>query len=163
MLRQVFRAATFKRDAYLRAVLSRAGVADGVIIVAVVYLVLAVALRPIDGFDLIEYARVVLNGAFSWLILSGMIYLVGRHLLEGEGSWQGVLAMAALAHPVLLAVLVTRMALVSFLALLLGTVWFLAILVAGTRVALSLALEKAVLAVAGGYVLWLVLSRFLLT
>jgi hypothetical protein len=47
-------------------------------------------------------------------------------------------------------------------ALLVGTIWFLAILVAGTRVALSMALERAVLAVAGGYVLWLFLSRFLL-
>ena len=123
---------------------------------------LDLAILPIGDFDVVGYFRFVISGAFSWLILSGAIYLVGRYALEGEGSFQGVLAMTALAHPVLLLVLAARaLGLPAFLALLVGTVWFLAILVAGTRVALSLILERAVLAVAGGYVLWLIFSRFL--
>lgn len=163
MIRQVIRASTFNRDAYLRAVLSPNATGDAVIIVAAVYLVLAVSILPLDGLDLIGYLRFVINGAFSWLILSGAIYLVGKFALEGEGSFQGVLAMAALAHPVLLLVLAARaLGLPALLALMAGTAWFLAILVAGTRVALSLVLERAVLAVAGGYVLWLLLSRFLI-
>jgi hypothetical protein len=162
MIRQVIRASTFNRDAYLRAVLSPNAAGDALIIVAAVYLVMAVAILPFDDFDLAGYLRIVISGGFSWLILSGAIYLVGRYGLEGEGSFQGVLAMTALAHPVLLLVLAARaVGLSPFLALLAGTVWFLAILVAGTRVALDLVLERAVLAVAGGYVLWLLFSRFL--
>lgn len=162
MIRQVIRAATFQRDAYLRAVLSPNAAGDALILVTAVYLVMAVAILGFDGFDLVEYLRFVIRGGFSWLILSGAIYLVGRYVLEGEGSFQGVLATTALAHPVLLVVLAARaIGLPPLLALLAGTAWFLAILVAGSRVALDLAPERAVLAVAGGYVLWLIFSRFL--
>ncbi len=67
----------------------------------------------------------------------------------------------ALAHPVLLVLLIARLGLSPFLALLASTVWFLAALVAATRVALGFPLERAGVAVAGGYVVWLLMSRFL--
>jgi hypothetical protein len=161
MLSQVFGAARLDRQAYLRAALSPNAAADGVLIVSVVYVVLAIAIVPLDDFELIAYGRFVLQGLVSWLILAGAIYLIGSYLMDGDGSFPGVLATVALAHPVLLVLLIARLGLSPFLALLASTVWFLAALVAGTRVALSFPFERAGVTVAGGYVVWLLMSRFL--
>ena len=101
MIRQVIRGATFERDAYLRAVIGTNGTGDAVIIVVAVYVVLALTVSPWAVTDFVGLARFVLNGAFAWVILTGIIYLITRHGMRGEGSFQGVLAMSALAHPVL--------------------------------------------------------------
>jgi hypothetical protein len=161
MLSQVFGAARLDRQAYLRAALSPNAAADGVVIVAMVYVLLAIVIVPLDDFELIAYGRFILQGLISWLILAGAIYLIGRHLMDGEGSFPSVLATVALAHPVLLVLLIARLGLSPFVALLASTVWFLAALVAATRVALGFPLERAGVAVAGGYVVWLLMSRFL--
>ncbi len=180
MIRQMIRAATFQRDAYLRAVIGTNGTGDAVIIVVAVYLVLSVVISGYGALDVIGHARFIIEGAFAWLILSGVIYLIARHLLAGDGSFQGVLAMTALAHPVLLLLLAAQIGTVSPLAVpehptllvlafgrldlfpilvvLVATAWFLAILAAGTRVAVSLPIDRAAMAVAGGYAAWWVIG-----
>ncbi len=176
MLHQVIRGLTFRRDGYLRAVLSRNGVADAVVIVTVVYLVLSLTLSSSAVADLIGHVRFVLNGGFAWLILTGLLYLITRHALEGDGSFQGLLATTALAHPALLLLVaaqagdriplalfahptlllpeVFRFGFVTSVAVVAATLWFLAILAAGARVAMSLPLERAALAVGGAYLGW---------
>ena len=150
------------------------------IIVVTVYLVLAAVISGYGAFEVVGYARFILNGAFAWLILAGVIYLIARHLLQGEGSFQGGLAMAALAHPVLLLILaaqigtgpplavlehptllvtaIGRLDFIPVLVVVVATAWFLAILAAGTRVAMSLPMDRAALAVAGGYAAWWVIG-----
>jgi len=176
MIRQMIRAATFQRDAYLRAVIGTNGTGDALVIVVAVYLVLSVVISGYGALDVIGHARFVLNGAFAWLILAGVIYLIARHLLRGDGSFQGVLAMSALAHPVLLllalaqigtapplallehptllVLAIGRLDLIPMLVVLVATAWFLAILAAGTRVAMSLPIDRAAMAVGGGYAAW---------
>ena len=180
MIRQVIRGATFQRDAYLRAIIGHNGTGDAVIIVAAVYLVLALTVSIRTVSDVVGHARFVINGGFAWLILSGIIYLVARHALRGEGSFQGVLAMSALAypallvlalgqlgasiplsaygHPTLLLLEAWRLDFLPAVVVILATVWFLAILAAGTRVAMSLPLDKAIVAVGGGYASWWVIG-----
>ena len=181
MIRQIVRGATFQRDAYLRAVLSSNGTGDAVIIVAVVYLVLALTISVYAVSDVLGIARFVLSGGFAWLILTGLIYLIARYAIHGQGSYQGMLAMSALAHPVLLLLVllpvggafsffarptlaimhVDRFEFLGTVAVILATLWFLAILVAGTRVAMGIAIDRAILAVAGGYLGWWVLGTML--
>jgi len=183
MIRQVIRGATFQRDAYLRAVIGSNGTGDAVMIVAAVYVVLALTVSYRAVTDVVGHARFILNGGFAWLILAGIIYLISRHAFRGEGSFQGVLAMSALAHPVLLLLVlaqigqtvplalyshptlllteVHRLGLVGGVVVILATVWFLGILAAGTRVAMSLPFEKAVVAVGGGYASWWVVEAVL--
>lgn len=154
MLSRILRAARFEREAYLHAVVGQNAVADGLVVVAAVWLVLGAAVA--GGFDLLVYLRWVLNGLFAWIVLSGVIYLLGKYVFEGYGSFPGTMAMTAVCHPTLLAILVTRLWLSGFPAILAGAGWFLATLVAGTRVALDLPIERAALGVAGGFVVWLV-------
>ncbi len=183
MIRQVIRGATFQRDAYLRAVIGSNGTGDAVMIVAAVYVVLALTISTGGATDILRHARFVLNGGFAWLIMSGTIYLIARHGIQGQGSFQGVLGMAGLAHPVLALLVFAQLGEVVPLSLraqptlllmrvfeldflgsvvvILATVWFLAILSAGTRVAMSLSLDRAILAVVGGYLAWWVVGSFL--
>lgn len=153
MLRQILGAMRFRRDAYLRAVLSANAVADGLIVVTLSWVVLGVAVA--GSADLLLYARWIVNGLFSWIVLSGAIYLLGRYVLEGYGSFPGVMAVTALAHPALVLILLTRFAFTGFLAILAGTGWFFAVLVFGAVVALELKPERALLAAGAGYLLWL--------
>jgi hypothetical protein len=154
MFTRILRAARFEREAYLHAVVGQNAVADGLIVVAGLWLALGIVVA--GGFDLVLYLRWVLNGLFAWIVLSGVIYLLGKYVFEGYGSFPGTMAMSALCHPTLLLIAVTRIWLSGFPAILAGSVWFLATLLAGTRVALDLPPERAALCVAGGFLVWLV-------
>lgn len=180
MIRQVIRGATFRRDAYLRAVIGSNGTADAVMIVGIVYLILTFVTSGHGAVSLLGHARFVLNGAFAWIIISGLVYLIARYGLHGEGSYQGVLAMSALAHPPLVLLVAAQVGVagplrafahptllmlevqgfdvVTAVVVLAADLWFLAILGAGTRVAMSLSLDRAIMAVGGAYGAWWIVA-----
>ena len=58
------------------------------IIVAALYVILALTVYPQAVTDVVAHGRSLLNGAFAWLILTGIIYLIARYGLRGEGSFQ---------------------------------------------------------------------------
>ncbi|MCB2223154.1 MAG: hypothetical protein KQH83_03175 [Actinobacteria bacterium] len=180
MIRQVIRGATLRRDAYLRAVIGTNGTADAVLIVGAVYLALSFTISTRGVADVLGHGRFLLNGAFAWLAVSGIVYLVARYGLHGEGSFQGVLAMSALAHPPLLLLIAAQAGTavpLRFVAhptllmleawrfdaltaglVILADLWFVVILAAGTRVAMSLSLDKAVMSAGAAYGAWWVVG-----
>ena len=101
MISRAINAALLRRDPYLHMVVARDGVADGAIVVAFVYAVLMIPF-VFDGVPLFSAIRLVLSGLFAWIILSGLIYLIGRHAFEGWGSFPGVMAATSIGTPVLL-------------------------------------------------------------
>ena len=72
-----------------------------------------------------------------------------------------VIPLSALAHPTLLALSVHRLDFLAGILVILAGLWFLGILAAGTRVAMGVTLDKAVLAVGGGYLAWRLVSYVL--
>jgi len=157
MIRRAINAALLRRDPYLHMVLAPDGVADGAIVVALVYAILMTPL-VVDGVSVISAARLVLSGMFTWIILSGLVYLVGRHLLDGYGSFPGVMSATAIGTPVLLASLALAPLLDPFTARTIVSVWLVATLWVAARVALELSSEKAALAAIGGWVAFIVVS-----
>jgi hypothetical protein len=150
VLRVILSGAALRRDAYLRMVLAPDGVADGAMVVAGVYLLLAVP-GILRGAGLLSVVWSVIGGVFGWVVLAGLVYLAGRYVLEGDGTFPGVAAAAALAFPPLLVALVLGLFMSPFLALLAASVWSLACLWQAARVALELAPGRTALAVAVGY------------
>jgi hypothetical protein len=148
------RAVRLQRDPYLRQVLAPDGVADGALIVGAVYLILGVP-AFIRGVGIIPVLRFLLGGMFGWIILSGLVYLIGRHALEGYGSFQSVMAASALAYPPLVIGLLIELVLDPLPSSLIASVWLLVCLWMATRVALDLSPDKAALATGGGYLAWL--------
>ena len=156
----LWRAARLQRDPYLRMTLSNDGVADGAMIVGGVHLALAVP-ALVRGLDLITVVRFVLSGMFGWLILSGLVYLIGRHMLEGYGSYQGMMAASSLAYgPLLLAIPIALFIDVGF-ASLIPSVWLLACIWMAAQQALELDRQNAALAAIGGYAAWVILQTIL--
>jgi len=157
VLRLIAAGAALHRDAYLRMVLAPDGMADGAMVVGAVYLLLAVP-GILRGAALPALIWSVAGGVFGWLVLSGLVYLAGRHLLEGDGTFPGVAAAASQAFPPLLLALGLRLVLDPFAALLAASVWSLACLWQAARVALGLSPARTALAVAVGYGGWLLLA-----
>jgi hypothetical protein len=138
-------------------VVARDGVADGAIVVAVVYAVLMVPV-VLDGIPLFSAIRLVLSGMFAWIILSGLIYLIGRHAFEGWGGFPGVMAATSIGTPVLLGSLLLTPFLDPFPAQLIASTWYVLTLWMAARVALELEADKAALTALGGWVAYLVVS-----
>ena len=138
-------------------VLAPDGVADGAIVVAAVY---AILMAPIvwAGGEVFAAARLVLSGLFAWIILSGLVSLVGRHGLEGYGSFPGVMAATSIGTPVLLSALLLAPFVDPFPARLIVSTWYVLTLWVAARVALELSPEKAAAAAIGGWVAFLVVS-----
>ncbi|MDX1689901.1 MAG: YIP1 family protein [Acidimicrobiia bacterium] len=156
----LWRAARLRRDPYLRMTLAPDGVADGALIVAAIHGVLVVP-ALIRGADLVVLVRFVLSGMFGWLILSGLVYLIGRHLLEGYGSYQGMMAASSLAYgPLLLAIPIALFIDVGF-ASLIPSIWLLACVWMAAQQALELSKEHAALAAIGGYAAWVIIQTIL--
>ena len=159
MIRTVLRGAALRRDAYLRMVLSSDGVADGLLIVGAVQVLVGFLIRG-RGLGVIDRVAIVLSGIFGWVILSGLIYLIGKHLLSGFGSFPGVTAAAALAFPPTLVAIPLSYLVSGRTASLIASAWMVACLWMAARVALDLPAGKAVLAAGGGWFAWLLLVTY---
>jgi hypothetical protein len=157
MLRAILQGLVLRREAYLRMVLAREGVADAALVVAVVYLLLAVP-GILGSAGLVATAGFVVGGVFGWIVLAGLTYLTGRHVLEGDGTFPSVMAASGLAFPPLLLSLALRPFLPALVALAAASAWLLACLWQAARVSLDLSRATAAAAAAGGYGGWLVLS-----
>jgi hypothetical protein len=161
MIRHVVRAALLRRDPYLRMVLAPDGVADGLIVVGVTYLVLGGVWMWGQGLDVIDLVRFILGSLVGWIVISGLVYLIGKHLLGGYGSFPGVAAAAGLGHPPMLSALALSLVVSPLTALRVAAVWLLLCHWMAARVALELSEGRAALAAAGGYAGWLVVSFLL--
>ncbi len=157
MLHVILQGLLLRRQAYLRMVLAREGVADAALVVGTVYLLLAVP-GILGSSGLLAAAGFVVGGVFGWIILSGLTYLVGRHALEGDGTFPSVMAAAGLAFPPLVLSLALRPFVPPLAALAAASAWLLACLWQAARVSLGLSPGRAAVAAAGGYGAWLALS-----
>lgn len=149
MLSRIVQAALLRRDPYLFMVLAVDGVADAAMIVGATS---AVVSLPLLSVGVLFFLRAILSGVVGWIILSGLVYLVGRHLLEGDGSWPGVMAAVGIAYPVVLTTLLLDLFMSYNWAFAVSTLWLVAAVSVAARVALDLTVERAAMAAAAGWV-----------
>jgi hypothetical protein len=153
-------AALLRRDPYLRMIFASDGVADGALIVGAVYLIV-VLLYLGTGFEGFTVVRVVLGGLMGWIILSGFVYLAGRHLLEGDGSFPTTMAATSIGYPVLLFSLPLRIVVSPFWATQIASLWLVLTVWMAAKVALELDGARAAVAAVLGWVAYLALSTLL--
>jgi hypothetical protein len=133
------------------------GVADGAIVVAAVHALLMIPL-VLDGIGVLVAARVILYGLVNWIVLSGLVYLIGKYLLEGDGSYPGTMAATSIGYPVLLAAIVLAPFLRPLQAQLIVSIWLVATVWMAARAALDLPKAQAAAAAVGGWVAFVVVS-----
>lgn len=157
MIQRAINAALLKREPYVIMVVSPDGVADGAVVVAVVYSLLMIPL-VIDGVGILTAARVILYGLVNWIVLSGLVYLIGKHLLDGDGSFPGTMAATSIGYPVLLAGILLAPVVSPLQAQLIVSVWLVATVWMAARAALELPPARAVAAALGGWGAFVVVS-----
>ena len=157
MIRLAIQAALLKREPYVVMVVRSDGVADGAIVLAVVYALLVIPL-VLDGIGVLTAAQVILYGLINWIVLSGLVYLIGKHLLEGDGSFPGTMAATSIGYPVLLAGILLAPFVSPLRAQLIASVWLVAAVWMAAQVALELPPARAAAAAVGGWAAFVVVS-----
>jgi len=160
MIKRAIDAALLKREPYLVMVVRPDGVADGAIVVAVVHALLIIPL-VMDGVGVLNAARIILYGLVNWIVLSGLVYLIGKYLLEGDGSYPGTMAATSIGYPVLLAAIVLAPFVTPLQAQLIVSVWLVATVWMAARAALELSKTRAATAAVGGWAAFVVVSLLL--
>ncbi|MBI5158365.1 MAG: YIP1 family protein [Acidimicrobiia bacterium] len=157
MIKRAIDAALLRREPYLVMVVRPDGVADGAMVVAIVHALLMIPL-VIDGIGVLTAAQVILYGLVNWIVLSGLVYLIGKYFLEGDGSFPGTMAATSIGYPVLLAAIVLAPFLRPLQAQLIVSIWLVATVWMAARAALDLPKARAAVAAVGGWAAFVVVS-----
>lgn len=154
-MRRIVEAARFDREAFLWMIWNDRAVGDAALIVIAVEAAFSIALA---GLNLLVFFAFLISGLIFWLVFSGFTYGAAKYLFQGHGRYQHVMSIVGFAYPARLVIL----ALLYFtgypVALLIGSVWFLAIVAHGTKEAMELPFQQSALAAAAGFVGFLVFS-----
>lgn len=163
-LNRLLQAVRLERDAFVWMDFNDRATADALIFVAITRLLILVGegfritgLGAIGGLEAL--ITVTFNALIFWLMYSGIVFAIVRFLLRGDGQYAVFLRITGFAYPTLLLTIFTsKLGLAPTAALVLGSVWFLAVVTRGVTFEGDLPTERAVLAAVGGLVGWIIVS-----
>ncbi len=167
-LRRLLQAVRFERDAFVWMDFEDRATGDALVLVAVSRLLIQLGFgysllgltTSLRGLELV--LNIAITAAVFWLAYSGLVHAISKFLLDGEGSYATVLRITGFAFPTLLLLIVSVQIFGNdIVALLVGSVWFLAVVAHGVRYAAGLALQRAALAAGGGLLGWIIIVSIL--
>lgn len=164
-LKRLLQALRLERDAFVWMDFNDRATADGLIFVVVTRFLILLGegwtilglTTNLGGIQLLIQS--ILNALIFWLAYSGITFAISKYLLDGSGQFAVYLRMAGFAYPTLLLTVFTRqLGVAPIAALVLGSVWFIAIVTRGVTYEADLPPQRAVLAAAGGLIGWIIIS-----
>ena len=167
-LRRLLQAVRLDREAFVWMDFNDRATADGLILVAVTRILILLGsgwsilglTSSISGIEILVTG--ILNALIFWLAYSGITFAISRFLLQGEGQYAFYLRVAGFAYPTLVLTVFTRqLDLAPTVELVLGSLWFLAVVTRGVTYGADLPTERAALAAAGGLIGWIIISSIL--
>ncbi len=102
-----------------------------------------------------------ISSLVAWLIIAALTWVAARFIFDSRNDYAPILRVAGFAFPTLLVLIITLRVFDGYLGLLLGFVWFVLVLAAGTEEVMDLKREHALGAAAIGFVGWLVVQWLL--
>jgi len=153
----------FDREAFVWMDFNDRATGDGLILVLITQVLFLIAGgTPLLGFvtGFTDVLAAFVSTAIFWLVYSAIVYAVVKYLFQGDGVYAFYLRVSGFAFPTLLLLLATTRFLpdFDFLAALLGSLWFLAVVAYGTHYIADLPLIKAAAASGAGYVGWVIIQ-----
>ena len=148
-------AARFDREAFLWMLWNDRAGGDAALIVIATELAFSLALA---GLDIIAFLFFLVSGLIFWLVYSGFAWAAAKYLFDGDGRFQGVFRIVGFAYPARLVILPLLFILNFWLAMLVGSIWFLAIVAYGIKEAMELPLQQAALSAGAGLLGFLIFS-----
>jgi len=104
----------------------------------------------------------IFNALVFWLAYSALTWAIAKFLFQGSGNFAMTLRIVGFAYPTLLLVLFTRYVTPNgMLAIILGAVWFLAIVAHGVRYESGLSLGLSAASGGLGFVAWVIVASIL--
>lgn len=167
-LRQLLRAMRFERDAFAWMDFNDRATGDALIFVVVTRFLILLGL----GWSLFGIVsslgalEVLLSSLFTalvfWLAYSGLAWAIARFFFQGQGGYATTLRVVGFAYPTLLLVLFTRFITPNVVAaVLLGGLWFLAIVAHGIRYESDLSLPLSAATAGLAFVAWVIIASIL--
>jgi hypothetical protein len=149
MFSRAGRAAMLDRKPFTEAYFDGDSAADAAILVAIVAAVTYVGGLLVNGiiglFSLTSLFQVVIAGVVSWLVLGFATWFAATRLFQSTGRPQTMIALQGLA------VLPLILELFGAIAGAIGLIWYLVILVVGTREAANINTRNASVSVLIGF------------
>jgi hypothetical protein len=149
MFSRAGRAAILDRKPFTEAYFDGDSAADAAILVAIVAAVTYVGGLLVNGiiglFSLTSLFQVVIAGVVSWLVLGFATWFAATRLFQSTGRPQTIIALQGLA------VLPLVLELFGAIAGAIGLIWYLVILVVGTREAANINTRNAAVSVLIGF------------
>lgn len=159
LLKRSVQAALLRRDAFLWMFFEGGATGDALILVAATGIILALAGPATFSMSLLF--QVLVNSLFMWLVITALVWASAKFVLEASGEYATVLRVVGFATPTLLVWLVTVRFFDSALGIILGALWFLAVIAAGLRVVMEMPTDRAWAAAGMGFAGWLLLQILL--
>jgi hypothetical protein len=169
VMRRLLQAVRFERDAFVWMDFNDRATGDALILVAVTRLLIQIGFgssllgltTSLSGLEFV--LAIAITAAVFWLAYSGIVYAIARFLLQGGGSYATTLRITGFAYPTLLLLVATVRIVpdLPYVAFVLGSLWFVAVVAHGVRYESDLPLERAAVAAGGGLVGWIVVASIL--
>jgi hypothetical protein len=164
-LKQLMRAMRFERDAFVWMDFNDRATGDALIFVAVTRFLILLGLGwslfgIVSSLSALEVLfSSLFNALVFWLAYAGLAWAIAKFFFQGEGNYATTLRIVGFAYPTLLLVLFTRYIVSSpILAILLGGIWFLAIVAHGLRYSAGLSMTLAAGSTALAFVAWVIIA-----
>lgn len=148
-------AARLDRESFLWMLWNDRAGGDAALIVIVTELVFSLALV---GLSLTAFLYFLVTGLIFWLVYSGFAWAAAKYLFDGDGRFPGVFRIVGFAYPARLLVLPLLFVMDFWIAMVLGSIWFLAIVAHGIKEAMELPLQPAALSAGAGLAGFLLFS-----
>ncbi len=151
---RVIGAARFDRESYLWMLWNERASGDAALLVLGTDLLVGIGLVGLDLTGLLSW---ILAGLIFWLVYSGIAWAAARHLFGGSGQYIGVMRIVGFGYPTRLLILAFVVLMEpSIIAVVLGTLWLVAIVANGLKEAMEVTLEQGIMAAALGVLGYLV-------
>jgi hypothetical protein len=149
-IQRALRLAMFDKPAASKLLFDTNATGDAVLLAAAIEAVVAIAFMVAAGaFGLRALIEPVILGVASWLFLAGAIWLMGTKIIKGSGALESLFRVTGFARLPLLLGAVDAFVGGSLFGQI-GLLWYLAVVVVVTGVALSLGWKEALGAVVLG-------------
>jgi hypothetical protein len=167
-LKALLKAMRLDRDAFVWMDFNDRATGDALVLVVVTRFLILLGL----GWSLLGVTRSIstlevlfasiFNALVFWLAYAGLTWAIAKFFFQGSGNYAMTLRIVGFAYPTLLLVLFTRfIAPNAIVAIILGGLWFIAIVAHGVRYESGLSLGLS--AASGGlaFVAWVIIASIL--
>ncbi len=165
LFRRLLQTLRLERDAFVWMDFNDRATGDALILVLVTRFIIFLGsgfsffgvVTNLDGIGILFFS--LLNAAWFWLLYAGATFGIVKLIFQGEGNYAFYMRATGFAYPTMLLVIVTRqLDITAVAALLLASVWLIAIMTRAVQYGSGLNIQQSFAAAGGGMLGWIIFA-----